>query len=92
MINRPKNISKNLDQEDKDLPRLVNYLDDPMEVGWNDYFDHLNVSASSKQSAFEKWLNDQEQIEYPDPPEIPYDDTKTFEEFDSSFASSTVEF
>ena len=63
-----------------------------MEAEWNDYFNHLNVSTSSKQDAFEKWLNYQEQAGYPDTHEIPYDDTKTFEEFNSSFASSTIEF
>ena len=45
-----------------------------------------------QQDAFEKWLNNKEKAEYPDPPEIPFDDTTTFKEFDSSFASSTVEF
>ena len=45
-----------------------------------------------QQDDFEKWLNDKEKAEYPDPPEIPFDDTTTFRDFDGSFVSSTVEF
>ena len=45
-----------------------------------------------KQDDFEKWLNDKEKAEYPDPPEIPFDDITTFGDFDGSFVSSTVEF
>ena len=46
----------------------------------------------SQADKFEKWLNDQEKAEYPDLPEISYNDGKIFDEFDSSFASSSVEF
>ena len=44
-----------------------------MEVGWNDYHGILGFSTMSQTDDFEKWLNDQEQAEYPDPPEISYD-------------------
>ena len=81
-----------LEKEDNDLPRLIDYLDDPMEVGSTDYYKILDISTMDQQDAFEKWLNDKEKAVYPDPPEIPFDDTTTFKEFDSSFASSTVEF
>ena len=63
-----------------------------MEIGAMDYHGLLKISTIDQQDAFQKWLNDQEKAEYPDPPEIPFDDTTTFKEFDSSFASSTVEF
>ena len=70
----------------------MDYLDDPVEVRWNDYHGILDISTMSQADKFEKWLNDQEKAEYPDLPEISYNDGKIFDEFDSSFASSSVEF
>ena len=67
----------------------VDYLDDPIEVVWNDYHDFSDMSQADK---FEKWLNDQEKAEYPDPSKISLNDGKIFDEFDSNFASSSVEF
>ena len=85
-------IKDNLDKEDLDLPRLVEYLDDPLEVGSTDYHKILGISSMDQQDNFEKWLNAKEKAEFPDPPEIPFDDTTTFEDFSGSFVASTVEF
>ena len=43
-----------LEKDDNDLPRLIDYLDDPMEVGWNDYHGILDVSTMSQADKFEK--------------------------------------
>ena len=43
----------------------------------------------SQHDRLEEWLNDQ--AEYPDPLEI-YDDESVLDEFDSSFASSNIEY
>ena len=63
-------IKDNLEKEDNDLPRLIDYMDDPMKVGSTDYHKILDVSTMDQQDAFEKWLNDKEKAEHPDPPEI----------------------
>ena len=86
------NFLNNLENEDKDLPRLIDYLDDPWEsAGWFDYQDLLNISNPGEQDAFEKWLKAQSEKEYP-PAFNLFDDTNTFDEFDSSFASSSLDF
>ena len=51
-------IKDNLEKEDNDLPRLIDYMDDPMKVGSTDYHKILDVSTMDQQDAFEKWLND----------------------------------
>ena len=57
-----------------------------MEMGSTDYHGLLGVSTIDQQDAFEKWLNNKEKADYPDPPELPFNDTMTFKEFDSSLA------
>ena len=66
-------------------------MDDPHEMTIQDYLKSLDVSSEGKLNSIESMLNDLERTEYPDPPEISFENSKVFDKFDSSFASSCLD-
>ena len=59
---------------------MVDYIDNPLEMTIQDYLRSLDDSSEGKLNSIESMLNDLESTEYPDPPEISFDNSKVFDE------------
>ena len=73
-------------------PKLVSFIDDPMDMENQDYMKALNMTNEERLLSLEYMLDEIDQTFYPDPPDITFDNSDVFEEFDSSFSSSCLDY
>ena len=78
--------------DDKIKPRLVDFVDDPLEMENQDYMKALNMTNEERLLSLEYMLDEIDQTFYPDPPDITFDNSEVFDEFYSSFASSCLDY
>ena len=76
----------------KILPKMVSFIDDPMDMENQDYMKALNMTNEERLLSLEYMLDEIDQTFYPDPPDITFDNSDVFEEFDSSFSSSCLDY
>ena len=74
------------------LPKYVSFIDDPMDMENQDYMKALNMTNEERLLSLEYMLDEIEQTFYPDPPDITFDNSDVFDEFDSSFSSSCLDY
>ena len=74
------------------LPKYVSFIDDPMDMENQDYMKALNMTNEDRLLSLEYMLDEIEQTFYPDPPDITFDNSDVFDEFDSSFSSSCLDY
>ena len=85
-ITHAPNIDDNIN------PRMIDFIDDPLEMEIQDYIKALDITNEDWLFSLEYMLDEMDQTKCPDPPEITFDNSEVFDEFDSSFASSCLNF
>ena len=71
---------------------MIDFIDDPLEMETQDYMKALDISSEERLLSIEYVLNEMDKTQYPDPPDITFDNSRVFDESDSSFASSCLNF
>ena len=78
--------------DNKIKPRLIDFIDDPLEMENQDYMKALNMTNKERLLSLEYMLDEIDQTFYPDPPDITFDNSEVFDNFDSSFDSSCLDY
>ena len=78
--------------DNKIKPRMINFIDDPMDMENQDYMKALNMTNKERLLSLEYMLDEIDQTFYPDPPDITFDNSEVFDNFDSSFDLSCLDY
>ena len=78
--------------DNKIKPRMINFIDDPMDMENQDYMKALNMTNEERLLSLEYMLDEINQTFYPDPPDITFDNSEVFDNFDSSFDLSCLDY
>ena len=78
--------------DNKIKPRMINFIDDPMDMENQDYMKALNMTNEERLLSLEYMLDEIDQTFYPDPPDITFDNSEVFDNFDSSFDLSCLDY
>ena len=78
--------------DNKIKPRLIDFIDDPLEMENQDYMKALNMTNKERLLSLEYMLDEIDQTFYPDPPDITFDNSEVFDNFDSSFDLSCLDY
>ena len=78
--------------DNKIQPNLVSFIDDHMDMENQDYMKALNMTNEERLLSLEYMLDEIDQTFYPDPPDITFDNSEVFDEFDSSFSLSCLDY
>ena len=71
---------------------MIYFIDDSLEMEIQDYMKALDITNEDRLLSLEYMLDEMDQTNYQDPPEITFDNSEVFDKFDSSFASSCLNF
>ena len=78
--------------DDKIKPCLIDFVDDPLEMEIQDYMKALDMTNEERLLSLEYMQDEIDQMFYPDPADITFDNSEVFNEFDLSFTSSCLNF
>ena len=59
--------------DDKINPGMIDFIDDPLEMEIHDYMKALDITSEDRLLSIEFMLDEMDQTQYPDPPEITFD-------------------
>ena len=78
--------------DNKIKPRMINFIDDHKDMENQNYMKALNMTNEERLLSLEYMLDEINQTFYPDPPDITFDNSEVFDNFDSSFDLSCLDY